>query len=59
MTSPRKIKLKLSQPKPRNPLVAPALQRQAGSHRKTERAQRQQAEQALRKALKEHVKERS
>jgi uncharacterized membrane protein len=36
MTSARKtkLKIKLAAPKPRNPLVAPAAQRKAGSHRK-------------------------
>ncbi|WP_194966004.1 hypothetical protein [Polaromonas sp. Pch-P] len=38
MTSARKtkLKIKLAAPKPRNPLVAAAVQRKAGSHRKSE-----------------------
>ena len=40
MVSARKIKLKLSAPKPRNPLVAAAAKRKAGSHRKAEKARR-------------------
>jgi hypothetical protein len=51
MTSARKIKLKLQQRKPRNPFVAPALQRKAGSHRKGERSERQQAARDLRRVL--------
>ena len=35
MNSARKIKLKLSAAKPRNPLVAAALLRKAGTHRKS------------------------
>ena len=34
--------------KPRNPLVAPALQRKAGSHDKTRKQERQQLNTALR-----------
>lgn len=34
--------------KPRNPLVAPALNRKAGSHRKTNKQERQQLKNALR-----------
>ena len=37
--------------KPRNPLVAAALQRQAGAHRRSAGAQRQQAAMALRREL--------
>ena len=40
MSSARKVKLKLTASKPRNPLVAPALQRKAGSHRKSQAATR-------------------
>lgn len=36
---------------PRNPLVVPSLQRKAGSHRKTQGAQRQQSARALRREL--------
>lgn len=48
-----KLKLKLAAPKRRNPLVAPALQRKAGPHRKTRGGERQAEEQALRKRLQE------
>lgn len=34
--------------KPRNPLVAPALNRKAGSHRKTSKQERQQLKNELR-----------
>lgn len=37
--------------KPRNPLVAAALHRQAGAHRKSPGALRQQAHRALRREL--------
>jgi hypothetical protein len=40
MNSARRIKLRLTPPKPRNPLVAAAVQRKAGSHRKSQAAQR-------------------
>lgn len=53
MTSARKIKIKLTQPKPRNPLVAAAHGRKAGAHRRSQRAQRQEAARALRRALRE------
>jgi hypothetical protein len=49
MNSARKIKLKLKAPKPRNPLVAAALQRLAGSHRKSQKALRAAEKLALRK----------
>lgn len=35
--------------KPRNPLVAPALQRKAGSHDKTNKQERQKLKSALRR----------
>lgn len=53
MNSARKIKLRLTPPKPRNPLVAPAKQRKAGSHRKPRAAQRRADKMALKKQLKE------
>ncbi len=53
MNSARKTKLKLKHLPPRNPLVAPALQRKAGAHRKSGKTQRQTARQALRQALRE------
>jgi hypothetical protein len=52
MNSARKIKLRIAAPKPRNPLVAAAAQRQAGSHRKSRSAQRQSEKQALKRELK-------
>ena len=42
------MKLTLKTLKPRNPLVAPSLQRRAGSHRPGTGALRQQARHALR-----------
>ena len=41
----------LKTPKPRNPLVAPSLQRKAGSHRPAGGASRQQARTALRREV--------
>ena len=45
------MKLTLKTPKPRNPLVAPSLQRKAGSHRPSGGASRQQAAAALRREV--------
>ncbi|MGK2952902.1 MAG: hypothetical protein ACSLEZ_11035 [Thiobacillus sp.] len=45
--------LKKRVPKPRNPYVALALQRQAGEHEKTASAKRQAEKQALKKRLAE------
>lgn len=53
MNSARRIKLRLAATKPRNPLVAPAAQRKAGSHRKSGAAQRRAEKMALKKQLKE------
>ncbi len=53
MNSARKIKLRLTQPKPRNPLVAAAARRKAGLHRKPGSAQRRAEKMALKKQLKE------
>jgi hypothetical protein len=53
MNSARKIKLRVTAPKPRNPLVAAAAQRKAGSHRKSRAAQRQQDKAQLRRQLKD------
>ncbi|WP_395060744.1 hypothetical protein [Polaromonas sp.] len=53
MTSVRKIKLKLPAPKPRNPLVAAALQRKAGSHRKSRAATRRADKRTIDKQLRE------
>jgi hypothetical protein len=52
MNSARKIKLRLTQPKPRNPLVVAAAQRKAGTHRKSEAARRRSEKMALKKQLK-------
>ena len=52
MSSARKMKLRLTAPKPRNPLVAAAAQRKAGAHRKSRSAQRQAQEAQLKKDLK-------
>ena len=43
--------LKKRVPKPRNPYVAPALQRKAGEHEKSVSARRQAEKQALQKRL--------
>ncbi|MGV3492937.1 MAG: hypothetical protein ACO1OY_03635 [Ramlibacter sp.] len=53
MNSARRIKLRVTPPKPRNPLVAAAAQRKAGSHRKSRSAQRQAEQAALKKQLKD------
>lgn len=53
MTSARKMKLKLPAPKPRNPLVAPALQRKAGAHQKSTAALRRAEKMALKKQINE------
>lgn len=45
--------LKRRVPKPRNPYVAPALQRKAGEHEKPPGAKRQAEKQALKKRLAE------
>ncbi|WP_293604867.1 hypothetical protein [Polaromonas sp. UBA4122] len=47
----RKLKLKLTAPKPRNPLVAPASRRKAGAHRKSQAALRRAEKMALKKQL--------
>ena len=52
MNSARQIKLRLTAPKPRNPLVAAAAQRKAGSHRKSRSAERQAQKAPLKKDLK-------
>ena len=52
MSSARKMKLRMTAPKPRNPLVAQAAQRKAGSHRKSTSAERQKEKLALQKELK-------
>jgi len=52
MSSARKMKLRLTQPKPRNPLVVPAAQRKAGSHRKSNATERRAQKLELKKELK-------
>jgi hypothetical protein len=52
MNSARKIKLRLAQTKPRNPLVAAAAQRKAGSHRKSGKSQRRAEKVTHQKSLK-------
>ena len=52
MSSARKMKLRVTQPKPRNPLVVPAAQRKAGSHRKSRAAERRAQKLDLKKELK-------
>ena len=58
-TSPRPMQLKLR--KPRNPLVAPTLKRQAGRHRSATDAQalRQQARLELRRLLRDRFPDQS
>lgn len=51
MNSARTIKLRAPAPKPRNPLVAPALQRKAGKHRKSNKAERAILKRGLQKEL--------
>ena len=55
MSSARKtkLKLKLTMPKRRNPLVAPAMRRKAGAHRKSASALRRADKLALKKPLRE------
>lgn len=53
MNSARRIKLRVTAPKPRNPLVAAAARRKAGSHRKSRSGERQAGEQQLKKQLRE------
>jgi hypothetical protein len=45
------MKFVIAPAKPRNPLVAPALRRRAGSHRSSGKALRQQSRQTLRREL--------
>ena len=45
------MKFTLTPRKPRNPLVAACLQRHAGTHRRSNRAERQRAADALRREL--------
>lgn len=52
MNSARKIKLRVTQPKPRNPLVAQAAMRKAGTHRKSEAARRSAEKIKLKRDLK-------
>jgi hypothetical protein len=52
MSSARKMKLRIPQPKPRNPLVVATAQRKAGSHRKSGAAERRAQKMDLKKELK-------
>lgn len=45
------MKIVITPRKPRNPLVAAALQRQAGAHRRSASAQRQRDRQAMHREL--------
>jgi hypothetical protein len=58
MTAIRKKKLKVTLPgsKPRNPLVAPAMQRKAGAHTPSKAQARQAAQKEIRQALREATK---
>jgi len=47
------MKIGITLPRPRNPLVAPARFRRAGSHRPNGRTERQRAARALRRQLNE------
>ena len=53
MNSARRIKLRMTAPTPRNPVVAAAAQRKAGSHRKSRSAERQLPKRQLKKDLKD------
>lgn len=53
MSSARKMKLRVTAPKPRNPLVVAAAQRKAGEHRKSPSGQRQVQKEQLRRQLKD------
>ena len=53
MPSARKIKLKLTARRPRNPLVVHALKRKAGKHRRSTSAERRAYKLALTKTLRE------
>jgi len=50
MNSSRKTKRRHKLHKPRNPLVAPTLQRKAGAHRKSGKARRRAEKVALQKS---------
>lgn len=50
MNSSRKTKRRNKLHKPRNPLVAPVLQRKAGAHRKSGKAVRRADKMALKKS---------
>lgn len=53
MNSARKTKLRVKHHPPRNPLVVPALQRKAGSHRKSRKSERQAGKQQIEQTLRE------
>lgn len=54
----QKMTFRIAPLKPRNPLVAPALKRAAGAHRKSEGAARAAERLALQRALKEEKEDR-
>lgn len=53
MMASRKTSLVLPQPRPRNPVLVPALKRRAGAHGKSHKAVRQQARQRTQQCLAE------
>jgi len=53
MNSARKTKLRVKHHPPRNPLVVPALQRKAGSHRKSHKSERQAGKQQIEQTLRD------
>ena len=54
----QKMTFRIAPIKPRNPLVAPALKRAAGAHRKSEGAARVADRLALQRALKDEKEDR-
>lgn len=59
MTSVRRLKLQLKTAPPRNPLVAPSMQRKAGAHRKGSGGTRQAAERDAAREVERSLKDRS
>ena len=53
MNSARKTKQRQKLHKPRNPLIAPVMQRKAGSHRKSRKSERQAGKQQIEQTLRE------
>ncbi len=54
----QKMTFRIAPSKPRNPLVAPAMMRAAGAHRKSEGAARLAEKQALQRELKKEKENR-